>query len=157
MITTRKFHCKLALGAAAALFACTTFAADPGAQARYRKDMAVCNSGQSNQEVGTCRIEAQRALAAARDGSLNDAPGQYQSNAVQRCGVLKGDGRIDCDSRMRGSWQGRWRGHHPRNRYHLPSQAGFNGIKPGQAGSTSPWSAGRSSASAAGGPQLPAG
>ena len=102
MITTRKFHCKLALGAAAALFACTTFAADPGAQARYRKDMAVCNSGQSNQDVGTCRIEARRALAAARNGGLNDAPGQYQSNAVQRCGTLKGDDRIDCESRMRG-------------------------------------------------------
>lgn len=103
MITIRKFPCQLAMGAAAAaLFASATLAADAGAQARYRQDMAVCNSGQSNQDVGTCRIEAQRALAAARNGGLDDAPGQYQSNAVQRCGVLKGDNRIDCESRMRG-------------------------------------------------------
>ena len=71
-------------------------------QQRYRQDMAVCNSGQSNQDAGTCREEARRALAAARTGALNDVPGQYQQNAEQRCGALPGSDRTDCEARMRG-------------------------------------------------------
>jgi hypothetical protein len=39
------------------------------AQARYRHDMAVCNSGQSNQAVATCRREAGSALAEAQRGN----------------------------------------------------------------------------------------
>lgn len=92
--------------ACALLCASAAFAAEPGnlgsAQARYRQDMAVCNSGQSNQDAGTCREEARRALAAARTGALNDVPGQYQQNAEQRCGALPGSDRTDCEARMRG-------------------------------------------------------
>ena len=72
------------------------------AQARYRGDMAVCNSGQSNQDPATCRIEARNALAEARRGGLTAAPDQYQSNALQRCGVFKDADRSDCEARMRG-------------------------------------------------------
>ena len=92
------------LGSPAAMAA----GASADAQARYRQEMAVCNSGQSNQERGTCREEARRALAAARRGGLNAAPGQYGQNAAQRCGALKGDDRNDCEARMRG--QGRAEG-----------------------------------------------
>lgn len=98
---------KLAVAVAGAVLACASAqAAPPGAgadaQARYRQEMAVCDSGQSNQDRPTCRTEAQRALAAARAGALNDAPGQYQRNASQRCEALNGDERADCESRMRG-------------------------------------------------------
>ncbi len=98
---------KLSVVIAGAFLACAgAQAAPPGAaaeaQARYRQEIAVCDSGQSNQDRATCRTEAQRALAAARVGALNDAPGQYQRNASQRCEVLKGDERADCESRMRG-------------------------------------------------------
>jgi hypothetical protein len=72
------------------------------AQARYQREMAVCNSGQSNQDPATCRTEARNALAEARRGGLTAAPGQYQSNAMQRCGVFKdATDRSDCESRMR--------------------------------------------------------
>ncbi len=64
--------------------------------------MAVCNSGQSNQSLATCREEAQHALASARRGKLEDAPGQYEKNASKRCEALKGDERNDCLARMRG-------------------------------------------------------
>ncbi|MDO8455873.1 MAG: hypothetical protein Q7T07_03050 [Burkholderiaceae bacterium] len=76
------------------------------AQARYRQDMAVCNSGQSNQSIATCRQEARNALAEARRGGLNDAPGQYQQNMLQRCNAFKGDDRNDCIVRMQGSVEG---------------------------------------------------
>ena len=72
------------------------------AQARYRQDMAVCNSGQSNQDQATCRTEARNALAEARRGGLTDAPGQYEANSTQRCSALKADDRSDCEARMRG-------------------------------------------------------
>lgn len=98
---------RLSLSIAGVLLVCAgAQAAPPGAaadaQARYRQEMAVCDSGQSNQDRPTCRIEAQRALAAARAGALSDAPGQYQRNAAQRCEALSGDERVDCESRMRG-------------------------------------------------------
>ncbi len=72
------------------------------AQARYQRDMAVCNGGQSNQDLATCRLEARNALAEARRGGLTAAaPDQYQSNALQRCSVFKGADRGDCEDRMR--------------------------------------------------------
>jgi len=106
MIKTSRFVCKFAITLAGAMLGVSAAqAAQPGgadAQARYRQEMAVCDSGQSNQDRPTCRIEARNALAAARSGALNDAPGQYQSNAAQRCDALKGDDNRDCQSRMRG-------------------------------------------------------
>ncbi len=71
------------------------------AQERYRKEMAVCNSGQSHQDVKTCRIEARNALAEARRGGLSDAaPSQYNRNAVQRCMEFQGDDRTACEARV---------------------------------------------------------
>ncbi len=81
-------------------------ASNDDAQARYRQDMAVCNSGQSSQSLATCRLEARNALAEARRGGLNDAPGQYQQNMLQRCNAFKDDDRNDCVARMQGSMEG---------------------------------------------------
>ena len=107
MVVTRfSFLTFTSTAAGTLLCASAAFAAEPGnsssAQARFRQDMAVCNSGQSNQDAGTCREEARRALAAARRGALDDAPGQYQQNAQQRCSALQGGDRTDCEGRMRG-------------------------------------------------------
>lgn len=85
-------------GASGALAAPANAATE--AQARYREDMAVCNNGQSNQDRATCRREAGSALAEARRGALNGAPGQYQQNAMQRCSVHQGADRSDCEARM---------------------------------------------------------
>ena len=69
--------------ACAAVHAPLAFAADAdsSSQARYRSEMAVCESGRSNQDAATCRIESHNALAAARQGVLTDPPGQYGGNA----------------------------------------------------------------------------
>ena len=47
------------------------------------------------------RSEASNALAEARRGGLNDAPGDYDRNAVQRCAEFQGDDRIACEARVR--------------------------------------------------------
>ncbi|WP_367847362.1 hypothetical protein [Rhodoferax sp. WC2427] len=77
-------------------------AASASAQARYKQDMALCNSGKSNQSFATCKIEAERALAEARRGGLTAAaPSEYQQNALRRCEVFQGDERTACEARMR--------------------------------------------------------
>ena len=71
------------------------------AQERYRQEMAVCNSGQSHQDVKTCRTEARNALAEAKRGGLVDAaPNQFSRNAVQRCAEFQGDERTACEARV---------------------------------------------------------
>ncbi len=74
--------------------------ASPQAQARYRHDMDICNSGQSNQSVATCRREAGSALAEAKHGAVHIDPAQYQKNALQRCAVHQGDDRVACEARI---------------------------------------------------------
>ncbi len=98
----------LALATVATLIATTsTLAANAGtlteAQARYRQDMAACNSGQSNQDAATCRREAQNALAEAKRNGLTQAPlNEQQQNALRRCSVHQGEDRTDCEARMSG-------------------------------------------------------
>lgn len=70
------------------------------AQARYRQEMAFCDSGKSSQPLNTCRTEARNAYAEARRGGLTDTPDQYTRNAVQRCTQFKGDERSACDARV---------------------------------------------------------
>jgi hypothetical protein len=75
--------------------------ADADAQARYRQDMAVCNSGQSNQPVNVCRTEARNALAEAKRGGLTGAASdQYARNAARRCAEFQGDDRSACEARV---------------------------------------------------------
>lgn len=79
-------------------------AASPAAQARYKQEMALCDSGTSNQSDATCKIEAERALAEARRGGLDTAaPSQYQQNALRRCAVFQGEERVACEARLRGT------------------------------------------------------
>src|SRR5450830_2002679 len=107
MATIPLFIRNLALAAAGTLLCSTAaLAANTGAladaQASYRQDMAVCNSGKSNQDLATCRLEAKNALAAAKRGGLKDAPDQYQQNALRRCDAHQGDDRIACQARILG-------------------------------------------------------
>ena len=74
--------------------------ASADAQARYRQEMAVCDSGQSQQSVQTCRTEARNALAEARRGQLSAAPEQLDRNAVKRCLEFIGDERTACEARV---------------------------------------------------------
>lgn len=106
MHTTPKILRKLTLTAATLLCATSTaWAAGPSpeladAQARFRQEMAVCNSGQSHQDVRVCRTEARNALAEAKRGGLGDAPNQYSRNAAQRCAEFQGDERTACEARV---------------------------------------------------------
>jgi len=107
MMTIRLSFRNLTLAVAATLLCSTAaLATNAGAladaQARYRQDMAVCNSGRSNQDLATCRLEAKNALAAAKRGGLKDAPDQYQQNALRRCDAHQGDDRIACQARILG-------------------------------------------------------
>lgn len=107
MITIRFPLRHLVLAAAASLLCSTAaLAANTGAmadaQARYRQDMAACTSGQTNQDLATCRLEAKNALAAAKRGALSSAPDQYQQNALRRCDAHQGEDRIACQARILG-------------------------------------------------------
>jgi hypothetical protein len=105
MMSTRFLFRQVTLAAAGTLLCAGAVLAagvSADAQTRYRQDMAACNSSPPGEDRATCRLEARNALAEARRGGLNDAPGQYQQNALQRCGALKGDDRSDCEARMRG-------------------------------------------------------
>lgn len=105
-MTTPEISFRPFILAAIATLVCATGAqaASPGAsddaQTRYRKDMAVCNNGQSNQDRTTCMKEAKNALAAARSGALSGATDQYRQNALQRCSAHQGDDRLACEARM---------------------------------------------------------
>lgn len=90
----------LALGANQAFAAGAS--ANDAAHARYRQEMALCNSGQSNQDVQTCRREAGAALQEARRGGLSGAGVGLQQNALQRCAAHEGIDRRACEARMRG-------------------------------------------------------
>ena len=70
------------------------------AQARYRSEMAICNSGQSAQDAATCRREARNARSEARHGGLTTSANGYESNTLQRCSVFKDTDRSDCEVRM---------------------------------------------------------
>jgi len=75
---------------------------DDTPQARYRQEMALCSSGQSNQDVQTCRREAGSALQEARRGGLTGAGVGLEQNALQRCAAHEGIDRRACEARMRG-------------------------------------------------------
>ena len=96
-----------ALVAAGTLFcSAAAVAADPGlsadARTRYRQELADCNSGKSQQNIATCRLEARNAYNQALRGGFNEDASQYQSNALRRCDVHKGQDRRACEMRING-------------------------------------------------------
>lgn len=72
------------------------------AQARYRRERAVCTSGLSNQDLPTCLREAGAALTEAKRNRLDDGSTPYLRNALQRCERLPDEDRRACVSRMQG-------------------------------------------------------
>ena len=113
MFTSAIFTRKLTFVFAGTLFCAavlaTTNTSLADARARYRQDMADCNSGKSNLDRSTCRREAQSAFLEARRGGLNDDTSKYPENALLRCNLHKdADERAACEARMDG--QGRVEG-----------------------------------------------
>ena len=93
----------VSLCVAALLYATATMAADgPGsAQARYQKDRAACESGNTNQDRSVCLQEAGAALQAANRGELGTGAA-YEKNRMLRCEPLPPGEREDCVRRMNG-------------------------------------------------------
>ena len=98
--TLRTLTASLALMASA-----TAFAAPPAtddAQAAYKKQVASCNNGTSNEDRATCMKEAGAALAEARKGKLDEPNKNFKQNATERCELQSGDDRDACMARMKG-------------------------------------------------------
>jgi hypothetical protein len=77
-------------------------AAGNDAQARYQKERAQCERGQSHQDRETCLREAGAALNQSKHGGLDDGKAQYQQNALARCNGLPPEYRKSCLARMQG-------------------------------------------------------
>lgn len=65
-------------------------------------EMAACNNGTSQESRETCITEVRNANAAKRAGKVDNANGQFEANAMQRCDVLLGDDKLACQARMAG-------------------------------------------------------
>lgn len=65
-------------------------------------EMAACNNGKTQQDRETCMREVRNANADKRSGKLDNAGGQFDSNAAQRCNVLTGEEKIACEARVVG-------------------------------------------------------
>lgn len=73
------------------------------AQERFRSEVAVCTSGQSNQDRPTCLREAGAALAEARRGNLGVENADWRANQLKRCEPLPDEERLACIARMYGA------------------------------------------------------
>ena len=94
---------QIAMIAVGGLLSVSALAGETEAQQRYRQESAYCKSGQSQQDFATCMREAG---AARQENSRNNlstpAPDTLARNSEDRCGVLSGDQRLDCQARMDG-------------------------------------------------------
>lgn len=67
-----------------------------------QSEMAACNNGTTQQSRETCMTEVRNANAAKRAGQIDNAGGQFNANAAQRCDVLTGADKIACEARVAG-------------------------------------------------------
>ena len=93
------FAALLAMSATAQIASGTTGIDATGSE---RSELAACNSGKTQQDRTTCLTEVKNANAAKRAGKVDNAGGQYQANAMQRCSALTADDKIACEARVAG-------------------------------------------------------
>ena len=67
-----------------------------------RSEANACNTGMTQQDRETCLREVRNANADKRAGKLDNAGGQFDANAAQRCNVLSGEDKIACEARVAG-------------------------------------------------------
>ena len=104
-VTRFGFVAVLALTAATAQLASAQIASGTtgiDATGNASSEMAACNSGQTQQDRETCMKEVRNANAEKRAGKLDNAGGQFDANAAQRCSVLTGEDKIACEARVLG-------------------------------------------------------
>lgn len=67
-----------------------------------QKEREACMTGRTQQDQATCLREANNAAAEKRSGKLDNAGGQFEANARQRCEALTGQDRVACEARVMG-------------------------------------------------------
>ena len=101
---TLRRHILAVCALSAGLFSGGAFAANGSGvnpEAQYRQDIARCESGQTNQDLATCRREAAAALQEARrQGLLTHQDQSLQTNSTSRCQALPANLREDCMVQM---------------------------------------------------------
>ena len=90
----------LAVTAATAQVASGTTGID--ATGNAQSEANACNTGMTQQDRETCLREVRNANAEKRAGKLDNAGGQFDANAMQRCDVLMGQDKIACEARVSG-------------------------------------------------------
>ncbi len=93
------FCALLAVSATAQIAAGTT---GIDATGNAKSEMAACNNGKTQQDRATCLTEVKNANAARRAGKVDNAGGQFQANAMQRCNILPSQDKIACEARVAG-------------------------------------------------------
>jgi hypothetical protein len=68
----------------------------------YRREVAPCLTGRSQQPRQACLEEARNARAARRSGSLALPGEDYLANALARCEPFAGEDRAACEARVLG-------------------------------------------------------
>lgn len=99
-------HALFTLAATTALLAPMAHAASAKTEVdqRYRAEVAVCNSGKSQQDRATCLREAGAARAEARKGNLKTPAGaDVSSNATERCKAQPAADQPACVQRITGA------------------------------------------------------
>lgn len=102
--TTRIRYCPQSLVATfLVLFSVTAYCAgdSDNADANYKNEMAACRNESLKSMRAACITEANKTLSDYRRGAESYQQ-TLQGNALQRCNVLTGDSRRDCESRLRG-------------------------------------------------------
>lgn len=74
-------------------------------EAQYKRDVANCNSGKTNQAKKVCLQEAGAARVEARRNNLTSSSNGYEQNAMQRCQRLPASDRAACEAQMAGQGQ----------------------------------------------------
>jgi hypothetical protein len=95
----------VAAALAGAVATTTAFADEPvagnDAKARYLREKANCEAGNTTQDKATCLKEAGAALDEKRRGRLDNS-GSPLANATDRCNALPAKDRADCVARIVG-------------------------------------------------------
>jgi hypothetical protein len=95
----------VAAALAGAFASATVLGADPvsadDAKARYLKERARCEAGNTTQDKATCLKEAGAALDEKKKGKLDNS-GSPVANATDRCNVLPAKDKADCLARIAG-------------------------------------------------------
>lgn len=92
----------LSLGATAQIAAGTT---GIDASGNARSEMNACLTGRTQQDQQTCMTEVRNANAAKRAGKVDNAGGEFASNALKRCDVFQGEDLVACQARIVGYGQ----------------------------------------------------